>query len=564
MKINFKQSSLINNAEPVEEFGVIEDIEPIEEITIFDAIINFLDGNADDYDVDISAIKPPTTEDDIVEYLLEEGISSFDLAQAISKVENIPLYELSKESDILVLTDEEVVVKNDVSYMLNPFSIKKTRSLRAKKDDGFIRCTSLGVISKEQYELEKENNKDILLEEILKISKTDESQEEAKAEFTNIMLDAIREKASDIHVNPGHDDTANIYFRINGSLERKYYENIKITNGIYMALIYIIHYEAGKDYIETVPQSAKFVFPLGFRNIYLRMEAIPTKIGIDVYPKVTIRILGLDTNLMKIENLGFSSNDVIRFKACVSNDNGIVIVTGPTGSGKSTTLYSLLNYIKKKFPEKSIFTVEDPVEMGIERTTQIEVNEKAGMTFNVALRSILRLDPDIVMVGEIRDLETAQMAIRASLTGHLVLTTLHTNSALGAISRLLDLGVEKALLSDSLAGLTAQRLVKKVCSSCSVPIVFSENPEWQEYSHLFKPDEQLLKASESGCLECNGGYAGRVILNEIIPINNDRVGENIIKDVKDNFVKSTLKDDALGKVRSWDTTIEVVQSILMK
>lgn len=551
MEIIFKES----------EQGVVESIK---EVTVFDSIINNLAEIFQEDDKSIRGIEKPALKDDIVEYLMEKEISSYDIALAISNSADMPLYNVTDAEDLIIMSEESAIIINDMAYMVNPFSGRKTDSLRAKKNSGFINYTSIGVIPSDQYELEKEKNSDILLEEIIKISKTEESQEEAKAAFTTIMLDAIKEHTSDIHINPGQDDEANIYFRKSGSLEKKYYENIKITNGIYMALVYIIHYEAGKDYLETIPQSAKFVFSLGFRNIYLRMEVIPTKIGIDVLPKLTLRILGLDTNLTELGRLGFSSTDTEKFKKASNKENGIIIVTGPTGSGKSTTLYSLLNYAKKRFPEKSIFTVEDPVEMAVDRTTQIEVNEKSGMTFNIALRSILRLDPDIVMVGEIRDLETAQMAIRASLTGHLVLTTLHTNSAIGAVSRLLDLGVEKTLLSDSLACLTAQRLVKKVCSVCSTPTVFSENPEWEEYSTLFEPDEQLLRASESGCMECNGGYSGRITLNEIMVIDNEKLGEDIIEDIKDNFMEGTLKDDALSKIRSWGTTIEAVHSIIIK
>lgn len=551
MKILFKQTD--------EDTSISEDAG-----TVFESIIfNLTDIFAEDAYI-LDNIDPPTAKDDIIEHLVSNGISSFDVATAISKANDMPLYNLTDSDDLIVMEDERAIVMHNIAYMVNPFSDSRIDSLRIKKDGGFISYFEIGVIPSEQFDLEKEKHGDILLDEIIQLSKSEESQEEAKAAFTTIILDAIKGHTSDIHINPGAEDNADIQFRVEGSLQKKFYDNIKISNGIYMALVYIIHYEAGKDYLETIPQSAKFVFSLGFRNIFLRMEVVPTKVGMDVLPKITLRILGLDSNLADINKLGFSSEDVRMFKQASNRENGIIIVTGPTGSGKSTTLYSLLTHVKKRYPEKSVFTVEDPVEMSVENTTQIEVNDKAGMTFNVALRSILRLDPDVIMVGEIRDLETAQMAIRAALTGHLVLTTLHTNSAVGAVARLLDLGVEGSLLSASLACVTAQRLVKKVCSSCSTPMVFSEVEEWQEFKEYFGATEQLLQPSVSGCMECNGGYSGRITVNEIISVDNSKLGNDIIGDIKENFMKGSLKDDALSKIRMWETTIEAVQSILIK
>lgn len=535
-----------------------------DEGTVFESVIfNLTDIFAEDAYI-LKNIDAPNPKDDIIEHIMSKGVSSFDIATAISKANDMPLYSIPDTDDLIVMEDERAIIVNNIAYMVNPFDVSKIDSLRLKKDGGFIAYSEFGVIPNDQFDIEKDKHGDILLEEIIQLSKSEESQEEAKAAFTSIILAAIKTHTSDIHINPGSDDVADIQFRIEGSLQKKYYDNIKISNGIYMALVYIIHYEAGKDYLETIPQSAKFVFSLGFRNVFLRMEVVPAKVGMDVLPKITLRLLGLDTNLANIDKLGFSAQDVSLLKQSSNRENGIIIVTGPTGSGKSTTLYSLLTHAKKRFPEKSVFTVEDPVEMSVDDTTQIEVNDKAGMTFNVALRSILRLDPDVVMVGEIRDLETAQMAIRASLTGHLVLTTLHTNSAIGAIARLLDLGVENSLLSASLTCVTAQRLVKKVCSSCSTPMVFSEVEEWQAYKEYFGPSEQLLKPSVSGCMECNGGYSGRVTVNEIIAVDNSRLGNDIIGDIKKNFVKGSLKDDALAKIRMWETTIEAVESLIMK
>jgi len=528
--------------------------------SLLDELIDILKEISESYDA-FNDSDRPDIEDDFVEYLIEHEVSSYDVALAISKHFNIENYTYSGSDDLIVMSKEAAIVYDNVAYFVNPFSRDDVKSLSEKKTTGYVSYDSVGVVSREQFEYQKEKNSDLLLDEIIQMSKTEKSQEEAKNAFTNIILDAIKKNASDIHINPGMGD-AEIYFRISGSLEKQYYDNIKIDNGIYMALVYIIHYEAGKDYLETIPQSAKFVFSLGFRNIYLRMEVVPTKVGIDVLPKLTLRILGLDANFADINKLGFTPSDISDFQNASNKENGIIIVTGPTGSGKSTTLYSLLNQVRKKFPEKSIFTVEDPVEMSVDKISQIEVNEKAGMTFETALRSILRLDPDVIMVGEIRDLETAQMAIRAALTGHLVLTTLHTNSAIGAVPRLLDLGVEKTLLADSLSALTAQRLVKKVCNSCSTPVMFSEIDEWNEFSELFDADEQLLKASVSGCMECNSGYSGRVILNEIIVINNKKIGKNIADDIMKNFAKGSLKDDAISKIRAWGTTIEAVESIL--
>ena len=262
-----------------------------------------------------------------------------------------------------------------------------------------------------------------------------------------------------------------------------------------------------------IPQDGRIKIQLDYYPIDLRVSTLPTIFG----EKVVLRILDLGSTLNNINQLGFNKLHLQRFEHMLKQPNGIVLITGPTGSGKSSTLYAALNHLNNE--EVNIITIEDPVEYQLEGINQIQVNANVGMTFATGLRSILRQDPNIIMVGEIRDTETAEIAIRASLTGHLVLSTIHTNDSLSTITRLLDMGVEPFLIASSLSGIVAQRLVRRVCRDCAE----KQEPTKREIDIFAKRGMKIDNITRGkGCTSCNmTGYKGRIAIHEILVLNDE-------------------------------------------
>lgn len=324
----------------------------------------------------------------------------------------------------------------------------------------------------------------------------------------SIIEQAVRAGASDIHIEP-FEREVRVRFRIDGVLQ----EMMKINNQTLLAVVTRIKIMSQMNIAEKrLPQDGRIETQVDFRDIDLRVSTLPTIHG----EKIVIRILNKSYFLYPKEQLGLSREDIVKFNSIVSNPYGIILVTGPTGSGKSTTLYSILTELNNI--EKNIITVEDPVEYTIAGVNQVQVNVKAGLTFANGLRSILRQDPNIIMVGEIRDGETAEIAVRSSLTGHLVLSTLHTNDAPGAVTRLVDMGVEPFLVSSSLVGVIAQRLVRKICTCCNEEY---NAEEWEKrlLMYNYKMDERLVLHRGKGCQYCGGsGYKGRTAIFEIMPV----------------------------------------------
>lgn len=324
----------------------------------------------------------------------------------------------------------------------------------------------------------------------------------------SIIEQAARVGASDIHIEP-FEKAVRVRFRIDGVLQ----EMMKMNKQTLPAIVTRIKIMAQMNIAEKrLPQDGRIETQVDSKDIDLRISTLPTIYG----EKVVIRLLNKSSFLYSKEQLGLSRDDIIKFNKIVSNPYGIILVTGPTGSGKSTTLYSILTELNDS--KKNIITVEDPVEYTITGINQVQVNVKAGLTFANGLRSILRQDPNIIMVGEIRDGETAEIAVRSSLTGHLVLSTLHTNDAPGAVTRLVDMGVEPFLVSSSLVGIIAQRLVRRICSSCKEEYTADE---WEKrlLMYNYNMDEKLVLHRGKGCQYCGGsGYKGRTAIFEIMPI----------------------------------------------
>lgn len=343
-----------------------------------------------------------------------------------------------------------------------------------------------------------------------------------------MVMQAVRERASDIHIEP-EEETLSIRFRIDGIL----HEQNSPPKHFQSAIISRIKILANLDIAERrKPQDGRFQMKMENRQIDIRVSCVPTIYG----ENVVMRLLDTSSVILGLGQLGFSKTILERYKKLLKYSHGIILVTGPTGSGKTTTLYASLNTVNT--PEKNIITIEDPVEYRLSGVRQIQVNPKVDLTFANGLRSILRQDPDIIMVGEIRDLETAEIAIQAALTGHLVFATLHTNDAPGAITRLIDMGMEPFLISSSVIGVIAQRLVRIICKECK----------------------------GKGCNVClNTGYKGRTGIYELM-VNNEEIRRlttkksslDEIRKAALNSGMKTLREDGLEKVKSGVTSQEEV------
>jgi type IV pilus assembly protein PilB len=364
-----------------------------------------------------------------------------------------------------------------------------------------------------------------------------------------IIARAFEEKASDIHLEPTTSGVR-VRYRVDGFLEDKQ----PLPVSMLLPIVSRLKILSGMDIAERrAPQDGRMRLKIGATRLDLRLSTYPTLYG----EKVVMRLLMKD-QAIDIESMGFTPSDHDTFTSLIKKSHGIFLVTGPTGSGKSTTLYAGLSWINSS--EKNIISIEDPIESEIAGVNQAQINHKAGVTFAAALRSILRQDPDIIMIGEIRDGETAQMAVRAAITGHLVLSTLHTNTASGAISRLIDLGVEPFLLSSALIGVLAQRLVRKICPSCRKEVK-EDSARFGEHGHLFK------KAFRGeGCSDCRmSGYSGRMGIFEMAPLGeevrklvNERASDGLIEaELRKLGVKSML-EDGIEKINAGITTVEEI------
>ncbi|MFS0575372.1 ATPase, T2SS/T4P/T4SS family [Sporosarcina sp. 179-K 3D1 HS] len=373
-----------------------------------------------------------------------------------------------------------------------------------------------------------------------------------------LMASAITQKASDIHIDPQENQVV-IRFRIDGLLKTERFLP-KHMQAMISARIKIM---SKLDITEhRVPQDGRIKTTVDFRPIDLRVSTLPTVFG----EKIVMRILDLSSSLNDLTKLGFNRINMERFLEQIAKPNGIVLISGPTGSGKSSTLYAALNRLNTE--EVNIITVEDPVEYQLVGINQIQVNANVGLTFAAGLRSILRQDPDIVMVGEIRDRETVEIAIRAALTGHLVLSTIHTNDSIASITRLLDMGVEPFLVTSSLNAIVAQRLIRRVCRDCRNQMDATVR-EKEIFAKRGIEIETVMRGS--GCPSCNmTGYRGRIAIHEVLVINDamrDIINNSgSIAQLKEVAVQNKtifLIDDGLLKVKQGITTTEEVLRVAL-
>ena len=399
---------------------------------------------------------------------------------------------------------------------------------------------------------EFEQNDGIKQLEVLDQEELDEINNAPVVKLVNSIIgQSVKQKVSDIHIEP-FEKYIRIRFRVDGDLQ----EIMKPSKSVHSAILSRIKIMAKMNIVEKrVPQDGRIEMTVDGRSIDMRVSIIPTIHG----EKAVIRILDSESFMLTKKELGFTEENLKKFDDVIKNSNGIVLVTGPTGSGKSTTLYTVLRELSD--PRKNIITIEEPVEFQIEGINQVNVNSKVGMTFANALRSILRQDPDVIMVGEIRDEETAQIAIRAAITGHLVLSTMHTNDTSSTVARLMDIGIESYLVSSSLKGVVAQRLVKRMCQNCKM----SYKANIEEKKILFIDEyENITIHKGKGCNTCNStGYKGRIAIHEVLIVDSEikklidknATTDEIREEVRKQGMKS-LRDSCVQLVIEGITTVE--------
>ncbi|MBN2797032.1 MAG: Flp pilus assembly complex ATPase component TadA [Clostridia bacterium] len=453
---------------------------------------------------------------------------------------------MSDPLNILVINDLEIIT----GFEVDP-KIATERDIKNAIDQYFSKKSAEQAAEEftKEYKLEKENIDKELLREINKAP--------VVRLVNTIIVQAAQSRASDIHIEPA-EDYLRIRFRIDGDLQ----EVMKPAKQTHGAIVTRIKIMAKLDIAERrIPQDGRIEINVKNKELDLRVSTIPTIHG----EKVVIRLLDRSTFMKPIAELGLSKNNLTTFKEIIKNRNGIILVTGPTGSGKSTSLYAMLNELNEA--KRNVMTVEDPVEYRMEGVTQSQVNVKAGFSFPEGLRSMLRQDPDVIMVGEIRDTETAQIAVRAAITGHLVLSTLHTNNSVATINRLVDMGIKPYLVSSSIVAIISQLLVKKICPSCKVPYLPDEAElEMLELNDL---DIEIELYKGTGCPHCKKtGYRGRTPIFEILQLDHDTrkmitegKSSNDIKQMLSKKGMRTLQDSCLELVLKGETTVEELMRI---
>ena len=525
------------------------------------------------------------------ETLIDLGFTTdLDIARALHeqlKLDMVILSERVIDSEILGLVNEDLLRK----YRMIPFEYKKNSPnvLRVAMADplDMRAIDDVGIITNCQIEAVIATPQDILFAldryygniEVMKVAERFTKEREVLVQSTatqpediekldnspivvlvrTIIEQGVRQRASDIHIE-ALQNSMRVRYRVDGVLDQGRSYNLNLLAAI-TARIKIL---SGMDISEKrKPQDGRLTLTVDRKEYDIRASVLPT-----VYGEKTVMRLALKQGFKKDKkDLGFTPDDLERFNKMLSHPHGIIIITGPTGSGKSTTLYTALNELNKV--GVNIITVEDPVEANIDGVNQVQVNNKADLTFASALRSILRQDPDIIMIGEMRDSETANIAVKASITGHLVCSTLHTNSAAGSILRMIDMGVEPYLVADSMTGVIAQRLVRVLCPHCKKPHV----ADIQEKLELGIKDEREVTIYEPcGCMKCNNiGYRGRIGIYEMmnltprlrIAINRKAMSEEINQIAIQEGMK-TLHQRAVEVVMEGITSLEEIRRLAIE
>ncbi|GGC99353.1 GspE/PulE family protein [Enterococcus wangshanyuanii] len=508
-------------------------------------------------------------------YLSEEQLMTLKSRQTGIRI--MDLFSVERDSAVLDLVSKKFAQKNQlfpvkkkkgrlVVAMVNPMDYDVINELRLLTGLSILPYFSLSADIDQM--ITEHYPEDMMLEEWLQDASDDLPGEVAQANsvleddspiiklVNSLLQTAVDKKASDIHFDP-QKKSLNVRIRVDGEL----LDLNQLPKNVQSAVTSRIKIMSSLDITETrLPQDGRARIPNGRRMVDLRVSVLPTIYG----EKIVIRIIDMSSGLRGLDEFNFDPDVLKGIKQLLKQPHGIFLVTGPTGSGKSSTLYAALNELNT--PNVNIITVEDPVEYQLDGVNQVLVNSDIGLDFAAGLRSILRQDPNVVMVGEIRDGETAEIAIRASMTGHLVLSTLHTNDSIATVSRLIDMGVDSFLVANALTGVLSQRLVRTLCSSCKVAEPASlEEIEFLEKHHLYT--DTLY--SSTGCKKCNmTGFKGRMAIQELFIVTPDarlvisRNGEanELEKVAKKNGMKKLL-DDGLDKVvRGYTTIAEVLKA----
>ena len=510
-------------------------------------------------------------EGSLVAILAEQlGMEFVDLAEVTvdaSAVALVPEGTARRHSCIPVRFDEDRLVV----AMADPANVVAIDDIRAltKRDVKAVVSTKADVMSAINRHYRLDRTAETLAEEAAAEKEAEDKSLEsivAKAgsedapiiKLVNLLItQAVNDRASDIHIEPD-EKTLRVRFRIDGVLHEVMSPPKSVQAGITSRLKIMADINIAE---RRIPQDGRIGLVVQGKQIDLRVATLPTVHG----EKIVMRILDKSSVLLQLSDLGFLPENYLRFEESYTKPYGMILVTGPTGSGKSTTLYATLNI--KNSPDVNIITVEDPVEYQLPGVNQVQTNNKAGLTFASALRSILRSDPDIVLIGEIRDRETAQISVEAALTGHLVLSTLHTNDAPSALTRLIEMGIEPFLVASSLDCVLAQRLARKLCDRCKEPYVPTIE-ELRKARFPIEGEEELPKLFRPvGCTSCgNTGYKGRMAIHEVMTVNEDI--ERMIteqhassEDIGRLAVEQgmlTLREDGMQKVRMGLTSIEEI------
>jgi len=510
-------------------------------------------------------------EEKVVEYLSKELGVPYRSLDGISidpdLITEVP-EDVARKHVILPIEKKEGEITLAMRDPFNFFIIDEVQSLTGCKIKPVL-CSRAAILKKlNEY---RDHYKVLSIEKLLKeveskpeavsigkegIESLDQVAQQAPIiKIVNLMiLQAMQRRASDIHIQPEEKEVL-VRYRIDGILQ----EAKILPKNLAPAIISRVKIMSEMDIAERrLPQDGHFSLRMEKKEIDFRVSTIPTING----EKVVIRILDRGSLLLGLDYLGFNPENLSHFRSLIRKPHGIIIIVGPTGSGKTTTLYSALHSIN--LPDKNITTVENPVEYRLGNIAQIQIKPKIGLTFAAVLRAILRQDPDIILVGEIRDLETTEIAIRASLTGHLVFATLHTNEAAGAITRLIDMGAEPFLIASSVKGVMGQRLVRTICSSCKE----SYQVETEHLKRLgLSSEEKLITLYRGrGCKACfHTGYQGRMAISELMLINEEirrlivaKAPSPVIKEAAVKAGMKTIREDGLEKVLAGNTTLEEV------
>jgi len=498
---------------------------------------------------------------DLSNYVIDPEVISVIPEKIALKFKLIPISK-NEDEDELVIAMANPLDVYAIDFVKDYTKIKNIKCMLAPEEDILNAINNYYQLGEYEDIIEKLGTEIIFKEE--------EEEEDLKKleaiskgapiiQLVNMLIvQGVKDRASDIHIEPNEVGLL-IRFRIDGILH-----DIKtLPNKIKSAVISRVKILAKMDIAERrLPQDGRFQVKFGTREVDLRVSTIPTVFG----EKVVLRLLDKSKGLISLEKLGFLPDQLTQVESIISKSYGIILLTGPTGSGKTTTLYAALNRVNSK--DKNIITVEDPVEYKLDRINQIQVKPKINLVFANALRSILRQDPDIMMIGEIRDTETAQIAVQAALTGHLVFSTLHTHDAASALTRLIDMDIEPFLISSSVIGVLAQRLVRVICEKCKEEYI----PEEYILRGLNIKKELKNKKNKftlfrgTGCHFCkNTGYYGRTSIYELIVLDEkikslivSKASSNVIKNVGIKKGMKTLKDSGLEKAIQGITTIEEV------